>query len=315
MPLIERLTALLAEVEGTYGTDPTPTAADDAISALDLSIVPQMEVHDRDVQSSVFSNLVPVRGKQWYEVSFKTHVKWNNNTGGLLADFQDTPLWRAAGCARTRSGVTPDVQDAIDPSSSGSLDSATLYCFKDGVRHVVRGVRLNAKMILETGKPGFIEWSGKGLYQTPTDVATPTLTYDSTDPPAVLSSSFSYAAVTTPIPSKLEFDLGNVISERPSSREATGIVGFIITARKPTIKIDPEQLLVATRNLFNDIANSTSIAIAIDAGSTNGNIVQLRANTCYMKTLGEGSREGVRTHEMEFVCAGTSNNEFQIVYT
>ena len=48
MPLLKRLRVMAAKVEGTIGTDSTPTGTDGAFNAYDVMIQPSIAMTDRE---------------------------------------------------------------------------------------------------------------------------------------------------------------------------------------------------------------------------------------------------------------------------
>src|SRR3990167_10867035 len=176
---------ILAEIELTYDTDPTPVASADSILAYDIKFKENVEPVRRPAQVASLSRLQSVSGAKFAEVSFKVELK-GSGTAGTMPRIG--PLIRACGFAQTIVSAT---SVTYLPTSS-SYESATIYFFVDGRRHVMTGCRGDLKITCEAGQFGVLEFTMKGRYAAPTLVALHTPTLETTIPPVCKSCSFQY---------------------------------------------------------------------------------------------------------------------------
>ncbi len=153
--------------------------------------------------------------------------------------------------------------------------SATIYFNVDGVRHVLLGARGTMSFDLSPKAIPKMKWKFTGLLGTITD-----------SPQAVPSSDFT--GWQTPIPvstanstdihllgyngaaiEKLSFDIANTVTYR----QTLGSESVLITDRKPSGSIALEAGLIATKDWWAAVKDSTTGAFAIKHGQTAGNIV------------------------------------------
>lgn len=136
MSLSTRKDVVLAKLEGTYGTDPTPTGAANAILVSNLQISPlQMTPVERGLIREWFGNSESIPGQIFGEVSFEVEIQGSGTAGTATAYG---PLLQACGLVET-DGAS-DVQ--YDPTSSEALmKSVTIFFYRDGVLHEMNGAR------------------------------------------------------------------------------------------------------------------------------------------------------------------------------
>src|SRR3990167_609095 len=128
-----RKALVLAKVETTYGTDPTPTTAANAILVQDLVIKPIKGPVERPKQTATYMNKQTLLGEEMYEVSFKTEIVGSGTPGTAP---RVGALLLACGCSETIYTATPSVNYR---DASSSLSSVTLYCYQGGRLHKIFG--------------------------------------------------------------------------------------------------------------------------------------------------------------------------------
>lgn len=118
MALLTRKRLLLAEIESTYGTDPTPGAAD-AVLVRDLSITPvQSDVVSRDLVRPYLGASEQLLANTRVECTFSVELA-GSGTAGTAPRFGS--VLKACGLAET--AVTPAVTGT---ATAGALNSITL---------------------------------------------------------------------------------------------------------------------------------------------------------------------------------------------
>ena len=171
MPRYIRNTVLLAKTEGTYGTDPVPTGAANAILASNVSIDVAYNNVDRDLIRGYFGGSVQLVGTRSVNVSFDVELAGSGDAG-LTAPAWG-PLIRACGFAESDAGAYFEYAPI-----STALPSVTLYYHLDGALHKVTGARGTVSFDLTVGQRPLMKFKFTGLDGGLTAVAdaTPTLT-------------------------------------------------------------------------------------------------------------------------------------------
>lgn len=260
MVMISKLSVLLAKTESTYGTDPTPSNSTDAILAIDAQIKEIFTPVERLLQQNTLSNRASLRGSRMAEMTFKIELQGSGAAGTAPRLGR---LLEACGCLETIVGGT---SAAYTPTSS-SIESVTLYLYKDGRLHKLTGARGTFTFTAEAGKQGLFDFTFKGLYNAPSVSANPTATYETTTPPVCKNQTFSYNSKTTLVTQTVTLDAGVDVVERPSLAATDAIAGFIITNRKPIVTINPEGQYETSFDFRSD-SLSTTRALSLTIGSS-----------------------------------------------
>lgn len=295
MALITQKTVILAKIESTYATDPTPTTSADAIQVYNVELEVKREPQERRPMDLTLSPLQPIMGMGEAKISFDVDLK-GSGTAGTAPDW--LVLHKACGFFNTNVGAT---SDTLKPDDTPS-DSVTIWAFKDGLKYVLVGCRGEAKHVFEAGKIVKIKYEFQGRYAIPTDVTFPTaLTLDSTKPVPAIGAAFtfgSYAAVIE----KLELALNNEITKNEDLNATYGVQSFEITGRKPKGKMTVNAVLRATSNgdFWSYMDAGTTKALSIVIGSAAGNIATITAPVCTVTSIKPGSNNGIDTFEIEF---------------
>lgn len=255
---------LLAEIELTYDTDPTPVASADAILAIDPQIKEVVEPGRRPAQIGSLSRLPSVDGAKFSEVTFKVELKGSGAAGTMP---RIGPLLRACGMAQTIVSAT----SVTYLPTSTNFESVTLHFYIDGRRHIVTGCRGDYKLTCEAGQFPMLEFTFRGRYAASALVALPTPTLESTLPVICKSCNFSYNSKNTLVLKSTLIEMNNQIAPRPSLNDANSIAGFEITGRDPMVTIDPE-MIIETSYAFRTDAFTNQRALSWVVGSVAGNI-------------------------------------------
>lgn len=303
--MLTRKTVILAKIESNYGVDPTPTVSADAILVKDVDIKIVGEVLERDFLRDALSPLAFARGMKHAEISFTTELKGTGTRGSLPAFGYEGTLFKACGMGETVTGATSIVYTPV----SASFGSVTIYAYKDGILHEMNGCRGSFKISGEVGKYMEVAWSFKGLYVAAVDATPGACTFSTIVPPALLSAGAvigAYAAVF----SKFEIDMGVETGKRLSVNDATGLVEWMITGRKPSGSFDPETVTEATKSFWADWAAGTQQVFNVGpVGATSGNIIEINAPKAQHKEINYGDRDGILTYEIPMHLAQNAGND------
>ena len=174
--------SLLAKVEATYSTDPTPAGANAVACINEITLAPVTEDSQPVSVDAFLDSYEHVEGSIHVVCSFSTPLKGSGSAG---TEPEITPLLKACGFKHLNTGATSDAFTLA--STFGTLNtgyqSATFY-IEDGThKHQIHGCY--GTLSIEANPASFpvANWTFTGLYERPTDVATFTApTYDTSRP-------------------------------------------------------------------------------------------------------------------------------------
>jgi len=307
---LSRKRLLLAKIESTYGTDPTP-AATDAVLVSALEVQPlQLELKDRELILGYLGNTEMVVGQRLVSVSFDVEIA-GSGTAGTAPKW--SALMQACGFSETIVSVTSVTYAPI----SSAFKGVTLYFFADGVRHKVTGCRGTWSMSMETGEIPKISYSFTGIFNAPTDETQPSPTFSNQADPVVVNSAntatlevHGYAACL----SAFSLDLAN---ETPFRQLAGCTQQIMITDRKPEGEVTIEAPTIAAKNYFSAASAQTSGQFSWVHGTTAGNIVTFTAPTCNLGSPEYEDSDGIIMLKLPFMPQPTAagNDELSLVLT
>jgi hypothetical protein len=299
---------LLLKREATYGTDPVPTIASNALDASQITFDYQGDLLTRDILRGTLSQPQPIMGQKWAEITFTIELK-GGGTKGAAARIGDALV--ACGLAET---VSAGSSVTYAPADTGFL-SCTLYFYEQQDSgncrlHKITGARGDVSLDLNSGKFGTAQFKFQGAYNAPTEVEAPGApTYETTLPPIIESSTLTLNSVSTLIAQAVKIAMNNDVVKQDDLNSPSGLKGFLITGRKPDGTINPESVLAATYDFYGDWAAATARALSIVVGSASGNKITITAPKLVIEKLGAGDRTGIRTEEVQFALAVNSAHD------
>lgn len=274
---IIRNTAILAKTEVTYGLDPTPTGAANAMLVSNLSINPiNAQNVDRDIIRPFLGGSEQLLGTRYVECGFDIELA---GAGTVATAPAWGPLMLACAMAEV---VTPTFRVDYVPVST-AFGSCTIYWYDDGVLHKATGCRGTYTVNMKVGERPVLSFKFTGIYSTPTAASNPSVTLTGFKVPQVVTDANTqdvklggtHTATTAPAitggtvyPSQgLEIDIGNSVN-------FTALLGgetVDITQRSVTGKV----------TLDLTAAEEVTLMTAVEAGTlqTLGLIHGTTANT------------------------------------
>lgn len=248
MPRYLRNTAILAKIEGTYGTDSVPTEAANALLVSNVNINPlNAQNVSRDLIRPYFGGSEQLVGSANIEISFDVELA---GAGAAGTGAAYGPLLRACGFAET---LTASVRAEYNPVTPVA-DSVSIYYFSDGAKHVAKGCRGTATLKMGVSERPVISFSFTGLdggitaaspsALTLTGFKIPSVVTDPNTADVTLGATYTAGTPTltggTGYPSRgLELDLGNAVSYTAllggetvdvTQREVAGKIALDLTA-------------------------------------------------------------------------------------
>jgi len=307
MVMLTRKKVLLAKSETTYGSDPTPTAASNAILAIDPDIKELMNPIDRGINISTLSNKASIAGVKYAEVTFKVELRGSGSAGTAP---RLGALLKACGMDEP---VVSSPSVTYEPVSS-SFSSVTLYLYIDGRRHKVTGARGTFKMTCPAGQIAMLEFTFQGKWVAAANAAIVSGTYDG-DPATCKSCSFSYNSKTTLVASQVELDMANKLTQRPSLNDATGMAGVEITGRKPALVCDIEDTVETSYDFRGDqLTNERAVSWVV--GATAGNICTISVPKYNITNIEYADNDGVQMSKINGECdMNSGDDEVSIAFT
>ena len=292
--------------ETTYGTDPVPTAATNAVLFQDVTLTPiEADQVERPIVVPHYGNdpilVTATRNRLAGAIDMA-------GSGTLGTPPAYAALLRACGLAET---ITASTRVDYDPVSINE-DSATFYHFLDGTRQIGTGGRGNFQIELTARQIPRWRFDMQALYAAPTAVALPTPTLTAYQAPLVVSQVNTPTALLNGQSVRLQsftYDHGNqiVMRDMPGSR-ALRIVG-----RQPRATMVIEAPDAVSPNFFTSIG--ATVAVSIIHGTVAGNIVEITmAQARILPNIGYGNDSNIATLTIELRPEPTlaGNNEINL---
>jgi hypothetical protein len=310
MPLLSRKRIILAKTEVTYGTDPTPTGAANAILVRNLSITPQnSERVGRDLVRPYLGASEQLVSGAHVTCEFEVEVAGSGAAGTAPAYG---PLLLACGMAATTSAGVSVTYAPV----SASFGSVTIYYNVDGVLHKVTGARGNVQISLQVGQIPVYRFSFTGLYNAPTDTALPAATYTAFQTPLAANSDnttgfqlFSFSGAMQSV----EINYGNAVNYRM----LVGAEDVLMTDRQVTGNVVFEAPTIAGKDFFAAGIGTALGNFQVTHGTAAGNRVQITSSRVSVASPTYQDTNGIHmlSVPMTFVPSTAGNDEISIVVT
>ena len=307
MALLTRKRTILAKLETSYGVDPTPTGAANAILVRNLSITPlNAELASRDLVRPYLGASEQLIASNYVSVEFEVEMA-GSGTAGTAPAYG--PLLQACGMLETDGA-----SDVTYTPVSASFASVTLYYNVDGVLHKVTGARGNVEMSLQAGQIPVFRFSFTGLYNAPTDTAAPAVTYTAFQTPQAANndnttgfSLFGYSGAL----SSLSLNLNNAVQYRT----LIGAEDVLLTDRGVNGEVVFEAPTIAAKDFFSIALGNTLGALDITHGTTAGNKVQITSSRVDISNPTYQDQNGIHMLQVPItlVPSTAGNDEFSIV--
>ena len=312
MPLLSRKRLLLAKLETTVGTDPTPVVGSDAILVRNIEVSPlEVDTVNRELIRPFLGQADQLLAQQRVLVNFEVELA-GSGTAGTAPAYG--PLLQACRCTET---VVADTSVTYAPNSDATPKSVTIYFNNDGVLHKATGCRGTFTLNAEVGAIPFISFEMTGVFNAPSDVSISAPTYADQAAPLVFkngnSSSFQVFSYSGAVQS-LSFELANEVIYREL---VGGTKSIDVVNRAPSGECVIEATTIATKDFFTAATGSSTGNLTFQHGSTAGNIVTFTAGQIDLGGPSYSDQDGIQMLTLPYIATPTSagNNEFQIVMT
>lgn len=272
---------ILAKIETTYGTDPTPTGALNAMLMKNVEIRP-MEGQDvsRAIELPYMAAQEEFPAGLYSVLTGSVELVGSGSTGVAPAWG---PLMRACGVAEvvTPDAVVGDGTVKYNPVSSNH-ESVCLHYYVGSTRHILRGCRGAAELTFNAQGIPEAKFTLTGLFSIPTEQARPTPDLAAFQLPEVVSHAntptFTVDGISL-VMNSVNFTLGGKVDPRLwIGREVV-----IITDRAESIVAKVEAVPLTTFDPFTKANTRARVPLVLQHGTVPGKRVKLEAGSCAIK--------------------------------
>lgn len=215
------------------------------------------------------------------------------------------------------------------------IPSLTMGMSKDAVRESIKASRGTVSFSGRIGEPMIMSFEFQGGLNensgaSSQDAGNVTgVTYSAQIPPVLLDadlthgkSGTSFASMYGPCISQIDIAMANEIGFRECMADAAGIQETVLTARTPTISIDPELVTEGTWDFLEQFTDNTPSRATFVVGSALQNKFTFKMPGVSWTGVTTGDRNGIATRQLQGVLHGGSqsststaeDNELVLIY-
>lgn len=307
MPRRTRSQVLLAKIESTYGTDPTPTGSANAILCSPVSLVPlQAEAIERNNVQAHFGSRPRILTGEHVGIEFEVEIAGSGAAGTAPAYG---PLLEACGMSPTN---TPGVSEVYNPITGSEL-GCTIYANLDGTLHEINGWRGAVTFRYRANQIPTMQFRGIGIYVAPVAASLPTADYsgfvdplhpNSTNTPTATIHGHSAAA------EEIEIVYGSVVNWRDL---VGGSPEAFIADRQVTGRMVIEAPAIGTKDFFAAAKAETLAALEWIHGTAAGNIVEHDAPKVQIMNPTYGDSDGALMLNLDLVFTPNTGNDEHVL--
>lgn len=296
---------LTVKKEVTYGTDPTPTGALNAVLVSDLSLSIDSDEVATPVDGATYQNDIIDFTNKTVTISGSINM-YGSGTAGTAPDY--APLMVGCQMDETINAAT----DVTYKPVSGSTESVTFYIEIDGIRYIVNGSKGNASFSAKIKEFTVFSFEFQGLYLEPTDAVITGATY--ANRAATLGSNdMSELSVHGTLIDGIGFTLDS--GNTNNAKESTETYAVVNEDRKSTASIECWADTIANFNPFAINAAKTKGVVYWRHGVTAGDIIEFNLPKAMLKIPQPTEIDGISGYNIDLVpypdTAG--DDEFAIV--
>jgi hypothetical protein len=305
MPKLMRRAVVAFKQEVTYGVDPTPTGAANAILVRDLDLTPmEQELASRELIRPYLGNSEDIPVARYMKAAFNVELAGSGTAGTAPAWG---PLIMACGFAEADG-----VSDVVYTPKSTGFTSGTLYVNIDGVLHEANGCAGNVAFALDARSIPMLRFTFSGLFVPVVDAAAFSPTYTAFKKPVPINKQYTTLSLhgLAAVVEALQLDMNNEVPYR----NLIGFEGVSVNDRKPGGSITMEMVGVATHNWFSTIDTAGTGALQLVHGLTAGNIIQIDAPGVQLVSPRFTNSQGIQMLQanLKLVPGGSGDDEITI---
>jgi hypothetical protein len=271
---------ILFKIEETYGTDPTPTGAANAMLMTNVSYSPMV---GNSVSRDLEFPYLAAQGKipAGLRVQLKGRVELApSGTAGTAPAWG--PLVRACRWAET---IVADTSVTYSPVSE-DMESGTLWFWIGGTKQIVTGVRGDVDLKVDAQGIPYLEFTLTGLFGDPSEVsrATPTLTGFKQPKLATTANTPTFTVNSVALVMR-SFQLS--MNNQVTPRFLVGADEIVITDGAETASARVQAVPLTTFNPFSLAKAETEVAVSLVHGTAAGSIATLTLGHCQIDLIGD----------------------------
>jgi len=299
-PLLTRRSFIAFDVESTTGTPLTLDATDATTKVINPTIEPNINMIERDLAGYAAAD-TSLLGAMGGRATFEIPVVGKGSSG--VPEWA-TRLLPACGWKFTASTAAFDITDET---------TLTITMWEDGFKRSLAGARGTCSFVFTNGQATMarFEFTGKYLDEADDTIIAPTLA--TTVPPRWSNTSGltldSYALKAN----TMTINLGSAVQLREDPNDnvsggngGTGYCAAALTMARPTFSVDPEMVLVATKDWYNSLVTQGTLALVATVGTAANNIITFTASAAQITSKGRADRNGIAVDNIEGVLTGSS---------
>lgn len=278
MPYLSNRRVLLAKIESSYGVDPTPTGAANAIRVVNLEeTLLDADIVSRELVRPYLGNSEQIIAGRKSRISFEVELQGSGTPGTAPAMG---PLLRACGLAEV---FTPGIYVDYIPVSSG-FESVTLYfqpqhsSAANAPLHKITGALGNVEFTFNAKSLPMAKFTFTGNYNNPAPETNIVADYSAWKVPTAINKAntptFNFYGVT-PCMSELSVNLNNTIVHR----DLVNCETVMLTDRKVGGTVVFEAPDLAPVNFWKVAEDGTVGTLHIGHGTVPGRSLDLASIT------------------------------------
>lgn len=307
----EKVLAVLAKIEATSGTDSVPVGTTDAVRVVGVPTLTYgfLEPGLRDdVQFGglgVIDRTAPAGRYGTVDLTLEMRGAGVAYAAGVKPEAD--VFWRMSGFG-VASSFTAGAEFYRYQTIDTGMETATVYLYLANKLVKMVGCVASPKMSAETNKRGFMTFSVTGrIVSDPTEVAVPALTFNATLPPLFHSGpsaigTWNEGTATFPLViRRAEIDFGTQVNDRPSAGATDGLIGYVITDRRPRQTIVTEVPSLATFDAFNmaKVTGASQPVSSWQVGTAQYNRVKIVTGRWALESPAIGADRGINTYTLQ----------------
>jgi len=227
------------------------------------------------------------------------------------------------GCGLGWNGSSAYALDQTFPETSGStVKTLTLFSYEDGLLKCIYGAAGNLVMSGKAGKTAIMEFTFRGKWAPPVQIAKPTIAYPSNSPlrfvDAGMTLAFSDEDQFMPKVSNFRLEMGNELypEEDGSSGDQTGINYVLIPKRRVKLTVDPLTTLISggtnAFDLYQHWLEQEQCSVTFSLNDAAGDSMVVGMSGCQFDLPAPGDRNRLMKEDVTLL---NQNNDLNLVFT
>ena len=305
------------KLETTEGTKIALTSAD-FIPVANPKFTPDIKFNELNKLTGSLSKSPGRPGMRSAKISFDYYLR-GAATAAFTAGVEIGPALTACGFNEVLVAGTSATYAPATTVQANAKKSFTVEMQRGGKTYRIWGARGTVKISCKDGEPILCSFEFTGAdFEEVVVAKTAGVTFSTVAEPIFFKDAGAMALTlggTALVATALNIDMGNTVTLRQSISSASGNISAMITHRKPTISLDPEEV-DDTTVLTAWKAGTTMALVAGPVGSTVGNKITITAPAVQYTGMSQSDRGGIATLSVNALCClSAGDDEISIAFT